>query len=89
MTGDLVFTAQLPYKGQSGQTRWYNDIPPEPQDAPVCAKQAANLGIKLPFFFTDGADDISLAEVGNAVEGAYVSLSLQAISPLLNLAKSL
>ncbi|NIO11118.1 MAG: ABC transporter substrate-binding protein [Deltaproteobacteria bacterium] len=49
-------------------------FPPEPQDAPVYTKQARKLGITVPLFYTDGADDISLVKVGGtAVEGAYVS----------------
>jgi len=89
MTGDLVFTAQLTrIKASQDKLDGIVTFPPEPQDAPVYAKQAANLGIKLPFFFTDGADDISLAEVGgNAVEGAYVSTQFAGDFPITELGK--
>jgi branched-chain amino acid transport system substrate-binding protein len=89
MTGDLVFTAQLTrIKASQDKLDGIVTFPPEPQDAPVYAKQAGNLGIKLPFFFTDGADDISLAEVGgNAVEGAYVSTQFAGDFPITELGK--
>ncbi len=89
MTGDLVFTAQLTrMKASQDKLDGIVTFPPEPQDAPVYAKQAGNLGIKLPFFFTDGADDISLAEVGgNAVEGAYVSTQFAGDFPITELGK--
>lgn len=75
MTGDLVFTAQLTrIKRVQDQLDGFVTFPPEPQDAPVYTKQARKLGIRLPLFYTDGADDISLVKVGgDAVEGAYVS----------------
>lgn len=75
MTGDLVFTAQLTrIKRVQDQLDGFVTFPPEPQDAPVYTKQARKLGITLPLFYTDGADDISLVKVGgDAVEGAYVS----------------
>jgi len=84
MTGDLVFTAQLTrIKASEDELDGIVTLPPEPQDAPVYAKQARNLGIKLPFFFTDGADDISLVEVGgSAVEGAYVSTQFAGDYPI-------
>lgn len=89
MTGDLVFTAQLTrIKASQDKLDGIVTFPPEPQDAPVYAKQAGNLGIKLPFFFTDGADDISLAEVGgSAVEGAYVSTQFAGDFPITELGK--
>lgn len=89
MTGDLVFTAQLTrIKGSEDKLDGIVTLPPEPQDAPVYAKQAGNLGIELPFFFTDGADDISLAEVGgSAVEGAYVSTQFAGDFPITELGK--
>jgi branched-chain amino acid transport system substrate-binding protein len=75
MTGDLVFTAQLTrIKRVQDQLDGFVTFPPEPQDAPVYTKQARKLGITLPLFYTDGADDISLVKVGgDAVEGAHVS----------------
>ncbi len=75
MTGDLVFTAQLTrIKRVQDQLDGFVTFPPEPQDAPVYTKQARKLGITVPLFYTDGADDISLVKVGGtAVEGAYVS----------------
>ena len=75
MTGDLVFTAQLTrIKRVQEKLDAFVTFPPEPQDAPVYTKQARKLGITLPLFYTDGADDISLIEVGGkAVEGAYIS----------------
>lgn len=89
MTGDLVFTAQLTrIKASQGKLDGIVSFPPEPQDAPVYAKQARNLGITLPFFFTDGADDASLAEVGGkAVEGAYVSTQFAGDFPITELGK--
>lgn len=89
MTGDLVFTAQLT-RIKANQTKLDAIVtfPPEPQDAPVYAKQARKLGITLPFFFTDGADDVSLAEVGgSAVEGAYVSTQFAGDFPITELGK--
>jgi len=75
MTGDLVFTAQLTrVKRVQDQLDGFVTFPPEPQDAPVYTKQARKLGMTVPLFYTDGADDISLVKVGGtAVEGAYVS----------------
>ena len=75
MTGDLVFTAQLTrVKRVQDQLDGFVTFPPEPQDAPVYTKQARKLGIDVPLFYTDGADDVSLVKVGGeAVEGAYVS----------------
>ncbi len=75
MTGDLVFTAQLTrIKRVQDQLDGFVTFPPEPQDAPVYTKQARKLGIDVPLFYTDGADDVSLVKVGGkAVEGAYVS----------------
>ena len=75
MTGDLVFTAQLTrIKAIQHKIDALVTFPPEPQDAPVYSKQARSLGITVPLFFTDGADDISLVEIGgDAVEGAYLS----------------
>lgn len=74
-TGDLVFTAQLTrIRGDQGKIDGFVTFPPEPQDAPVYTKQARKLGITVPLFYTDGADDISLVKVGGeAVEGAYIS----------------
>ncbi|HOR42455.1 MAG TPA: ABC transporter substrate-binding protein [Atribacterota bacterium] len=75
MTGDMTFTAQLTrIRGIQDKIDALVTFPPEPQDAPVYSKQARGLGITVPFFFTDGGDDVSVVEVGgNAVEGAYVS----------------
>jgi len=75
MTGDVVFTAQLTrIKRVQDQLDGFVTFPPEPQDAPVYTKQARKLGITVPLFYTDGADDISLVKVGGAaVEGAYIS----------------
>jgi len=75
MTGDLVFTAQLTrVRRVQDQLDGFVTFPPEPQDAPVYTKQARKLGIDVPLFYTDGADDVSLVKVGGeAVEGAYVS----------------
>jgi len=84
MTGDLVFTAQLTrIKAIQNKIDALVTFPPEPQDAPVYSKQARSLGITVPLFFTDGADDPSLAEVGGAaVEGAYVSTQFAGDYPI-------
>lgn len=84
MTGDLVFTAQLTrIKSAQDQLDGLVTFPPVPQDAPVYSKQARKLGIKLPLFFTDGADDISIVEVGgDAVDGAYVSTQFAGDFPI-------
>jgi len=83
MTGDMTFTAQLTrVRGIQDNIDALVTFPPEPQDAPVYTKQARNLGINVPFFFTDGADDISIVEVGgDAVEGAYISTQFAGDSP--------
>lgn len=83
MTGDMTFTAQLTrIRGVQDDIDALVTFPPEPQDAPVYTKQARNLGITAPLFFTDGADDISIVEVGgDAVEGAYISTQFAGDSP--------
>jgi branched-chain amino acid transport system substrate-binding protein len=83
MTGDMTFTAQLTrIRGIQDKIDALVTFPPEPQDAPVYSKQARSLGINVPLFFTDGADDISIVEVGGeAVEGAYISTQFAGDSP--------
>lgn len=75
MTGDVVFTAQLTrIRGIQDKIDAVVTFPPVPQDAPVYTKQARALGITVPFFYTDGADDISLITIGgDAVEGSFLS----------------
>jgi len=83
MTGDMTFTAQLTrIRGIQDKIDGFVTFPPEPQDAPVYSKQARNLGITVPLFFTDGGDDMSVVEVGGqAVEGAYISTQFAGDSP--------
>jgi branched-chain amino acid transport system substrate-binding protein len=89
MTGDVVFTAQLTrIKALEAQIDAVVTFPPVPQDAPVYTKQARALGIKVPFFYTDGADDISLITIGGpAVEGSFLSTQFAVDMPLTDNAK--
>lgn len=84
MTGDVVFTAQLTrLKAMQDKIDAIVSFPPVPQDAPVYTKQARALGITVPFFYTDGADDISLITIGGeAVEGARLSTQFAPDMPL-------
>ncbi len=83
-TGDTQFTAQLTrIKNSAAKIDGLVVTPPFPQDGPIIAKQARGLGLKVSFFFTDGADDKTLTEVGgNAVEGAVISTQFAAEHPL-------
>ena len=84
MTGDVVFTAQLTrLRVVQGRIDGIVSFPPVPQDAPVYTKQARALGITVPFFYTDGADDISLVTIGgDAVEGSWLSTQFAPDMPL-------
>ena len=85
-TGDTNFTAQLTRLKTVMAKEKVDGIliaPPFPQDAPIIAKQAASLGVKLPMIITDGGDDQSVIEVGgNAVEGIIISTHFAADNPL-------
>jgi len=89
LTGDVVFTAQLTrIRKVRDKIDGFVTVPPEPQDAPTYTKQARNLGIKVPMFFTDGADDISLIKVGGKhVEGAHISTQFAADFPTTEVGK--
>lgn len=89
MTGDMTYTAQLTrIKGIQDKIDALVTFPPEPQDAPVYSKQARNLGITVPLFYTDGGDDISVVEVGgDAVEGAYISTQFAGDAPATEMGK--
>lgn len=89
MTGDMTYTAQLTrVKGIQDKIDALVTFPPEPQDAPVYSKQARNLGITVPLFYTDGGDDISVVEVGgDAVEGTYISTQFAGDAPATEMGK--
>ncbi len=62
-------------------------LPTWPDEAPLIAKQCRDLGIKLPFIGTDGADTEVLTQVGgNAVEGmllaTHFDIEMETLSPL-------
>lgn len=62
--------------------------PPFPQDGPVILQQARELGLEMPMFLTDGADDPSLVEVGGeTVKGVYVSGQFDADKTLTDAAE--
>lgn len=90
-TGDVNFTAQLTRLRMKMEKEKIDGIvitPPFPQDGPIIAKQASNLGIKLPIVLTDGADDQTVIEVGGAhIEGALISTHFAAEYPLTENAK--
>jgi branched-chain amino acid transport system substrate-binding protein len=83
-TGDTQFTAQLTrIKNARVKIDGLVVTPPFPQDGPIIAKQAKALGLDVQFFFTDGADDKTLTEVGgSAVEGATISTQFASERPL-------
>lgn len=83
-TGDVNYSAQLTrLKLSSKSIDGLVVTPPFPQDGPVIAKQARALGIDLPFFFTDGADDVSIIEIGGeAVDGTIISTQFAGDHPL-------
>jgi branched-chain amino acid transport system substrate-binding protein len=83
-TGDVNYSAQLTrLKLTNKPIDGLVVTPPFPQDGPIIAKQARALGIVLPSLFTDGADDVSIIEVGGeAVEGAIVSTQFAGDHPL-------
>jgi len=60
-------------------------LPTWPQDAPTIAKQARDLGIKLPLIGTDGVDTTVLTEVGGeSVEGMIFSTHFHPDQPGLS-----
>ena len=91
-TGDTNFTAQLTRLKTVMAKESVDGIliaPPFPQDAPIIAKQAISLGLKLPMIITDGGDDQSVIEVGgSAVEGTIISTHFAADNPLTENAKN-
>ncbi len=82
-TGDEDYTAQLTrIRLRRKDIDVIVIVPPFPKDGPVIAKQARKLGIDLPLILTDGADDVTLTEVGGeAVEGAIVSTHFSISKP--------
>jgi branched-chain amino acid transport system substrate-binding protein len=88
-TGDVNYSAQLTrIKFAKDPIDGLIITPPLPPDAPKIAMQARDMGIELPFMFGDGADDVTIIEVGgDAVEGSIISTQFAGDHPLTANAK--